>query len=523
MHFGLSACWFVHQFPRLLPLHWIKFTVASMKITPSSTAEVKAARKKSGVQPATCDIFCNVIDNYGDIGVSWRLARQLANEFGISVRLFVDDLASFARLCPEADATQSMQRCRGVEVRLWGKEFPAVQPADLVIEAFACKLPESYLAAMAEIAIHSDRSAKMDARRQGLVKRDSTSKYSEEDEAAANNAGASLIGRKPVWINLEYLSAEDWVEGCHKLPSPRPPLTRYFFFPGFTRKTGGLLLERDLLQRRDAFLSDQLKKQAFWQSIGMDMPAPDMLKISLFAYENAALAGLFDVWAGSEQSVLCLVPEGRILPQVRQYFGDVEGDSYSRGNLQVRVLPFVEQERYDELLWACDVNFVRGEDSCVRAQWAGKPFVWQIYPQHDEVHWQKLQAFLNLYNGHGKVTTPDNKIRHARFPHPNLPPPAREGANESLREFRVNATLSPQAARAMHNLWWIWNGGDGQVAEAASTGSGQAWGEFAAARPELDVRGKVWAHELSANNLALNLLAFFQEIGTMRAFKIDGQ
>jgi len=85
------------------------------------------------------------------------------------------------------------------------------------------------------------------------------------------------------------------------------------------------------------------------------------------------------------------------------------------------------------------------------------------------------------------------------------------------------AQLSPVAAGAMHNLWRIWNGGDGQVAEAASTGSGQAWGEFAAVRPELDVRAKVWAHELSANNLALNLLAFFQEIGTMRAFKIDGQ
>jgi uncharacterized repeat protein (TIGR03837 family) len=469
--------------PRLLPLHWIKFTVAAMKITPSSTefftTEAKAAQKKSGAQQTTCDIFCNVIDNYGDIGVSWRLTRQLANEFGISVRLWVDDLVSFARLCPEADVKLEIQTCRGVEVRRWGKEFPAVQPADLVIEAFACKLPELYLAVMAE--------------------------------------------HESVWVNLEYLSAEDWVEGCHKLPSPRPPLTRYFFFPGFTRKTGGLLLERDLLARRDAFLSDAIQQQAFWQSIGMDMPAPDTLKISLFAYENAALAGLFDVWANGEQPVLCLVPEGRILPQVVKYFGGGEGVSYVRGNLQVCVLLFVEQERYDELLWACDINFVRGEDSCVRAQWAGKPFIWQIYPQHDEVHRQKLQAFLNLYNGHGKVTTPDNKNRHARFPHPNLPPPVREGANESLREFHVNATLSPQAARAMHNLWRIWNGGDGQVVKAASTGSGQAWDEFAAARPELDVRAKVWAHELSENNLALNLLAFSQEIGTMRAFKIDGQ
>jgi uncharacterized repeat protein (TIGR03837 family) len=423
----------------------------------------------------TCDIFCNVIDNYGDIGVSWRLARQLANEFGLHVCLWVDDLASFAKLCPEADAGLEMQYRRGVEVRLWRQDFPDVQVADLVIDAFGCTLPPSYLAAMVEIAIHSDRSAKMGARRQGLVKRDSTDKYSEEDEAAANNAGASLIGRKPVWINLEYLSAEDWVEGCHKLPSPKPPLTRYFFFPGFTKKTGGLLLERDLLARRDAFLRDKNQQQVFWQSIGMAMPPDDTLKISLFAYENAALTGLFDAWTASAQPVLCLVPEGRILPQVEQYFvgRDLSRQNYVRGNLEVRVLPFVEQERYDELLWACDVNFVRGEDSCVRAQWAGKPFVWQIYPQHDAVHWEKLQAFLDLY---GKV-------------------------------------LGVEDMQAMQGLWRQWNDeGD----------AGLAWFSFANRLVQLNLGAQAWALQLSSNNLALNLLDFSQEIGTMRAFKIDG-
>ncbi len=389
--------------------------------------------------PRSCDIFCNVIDNYGDIGVSWRLARQLANEFGINVRLFVDDLDSFARLCPEADAALEVQNWRGVEVLLWNADAfpPLLQPllpdgerevADLVIEAFGCKLPPVYLAAM---TVHS------------------------------------------VWINLEYLSAENWVEGCHKLPSPRPPLTRYFFFPGFTKKTGGLLLERDLLPRRDAFLSDPVQQRAFWQSVGMDLPAADTLKISLFAYENDALAALFDAWAEGEQPVLCLVPEGRILPQVVKYFGGGEGGSYSRGNLQVRVLPFVEQERYDELLWACDINFVRGEDSCVRAQWAGKPFVWQIYPQHDAVHWQKLQAFLDLYD----------------------------------------ATISPAASQAMQGLWRAWNGGAGGV----------AWRGFDAARGELDERARSWARELSENNLALNLLDFFQEIGRICAFEIEEQ
>jgi uncharacterized repeat protein (TIGR03837 family) len=387
--------------------------------------------------PRSCDIFCNVIDNYGDIGVTWRLARQLANEHGLSVRLWVDDLASFAKLCPEADATQETQRCRGVEVRLWSKAFPEVQPAGLVIEAFGCKLPQNYIEAMAAMA------------------------------------------EQPVWINLEYLTAEDWAEGCHGLPSPHPslPLTKYFFFPGFTRQTGGLLLERDLLARRDAFRNDPAQQRAYWQSLGLDMPEAGTLKVSLFGYENAALAGLFDVWAAGAQPVLCLVPEGRILPQVGQYFGDAApraGSGYQRGNLRVRVLPFVEQERYDELLWACDVNVVRGEDSCVRAQWAARPFVWQIYPQHDAVHWDKLQAFLKLYL----------------------------------------APLSPAASQAVQGLWREWN--DEGMA-------GLAWPAFAAARDELDRRAQDWTRLLAGNNLALNLLDFSGEIGKMRAFKIEGQ
>lgn len=397
-----------------------------------------------------CDIFCNVIDNYGDIGVCWRLARQLANECGLEVRMWVDDLGSLAKLCHEADAARDIQYCRGVEVRRWCEpgspstlryfrangDEEAIQPAELVIEAFACKLPQSYLEAMA-------------------------------------------AQQQSVWINLEYLSAEEWVHGCHGLPSPHPnlPLTKYFFFPGFTKQTGGLLLEHDLFARRDAFQGNAMQQLAFWRSIGMEMPSAETLKISLFGYENAALAGLFDVWTNSAQSVLCLVPEGRILLQAGQYFGDAApraGSSYARGNLQVRVLPFVEQERYDELLWACDVNFVRGEDSCVRAQWAAHPFIWQIYPQHDAVHWQKLQAFLNLYN----------------------------------------APLSAAASQAVQGLWQAWNSG---------SEAGQAWPAFAAARGELDSRAQGWARQLVENNLALNLLDFSRNIGTMRAIEIEGQ
>jgi uncharacterized repeat protein (TIGR03837 family) len=387
--------------------------------------------------PATfdCDIFCNVVDNYGDIGVCWRLARQLANEHDLVVRLWVDDLHSLQRLCPEVDVALDGQRCRGVKVRHWVDPFPEVEPTQLVIGAFACELPESYVVAMA------------------------------------------MQECKPVWINLEYLSAEDWVDGCHKLPSPHPrlPLVKYFFFPGFTRKTGGLLLERDLLARREGFQCDPQAVAAYWQTLGVPQLQQGELRVSLFGYENPVLPDLLRTWEQGVQLVTCLVPEGRVLPQAAEFFGAQQGktgDKWQRGNLRVQVLPFVEQERYDELLWACDINFVRGEDSIVRAQWAGKPCIWQIYPQHDGVHMQKLRAFLDKYC----------------------------------------AGLPPDAAQAVRNLWEWWNG---------EPGLQSGWNDFAAHRSMLAQHAQVWAQELFGNNLALNLLDFSREVGRMRPFEIE--
>jgi uncharacterized repeat protein (TIGR03837 family) len=374
------------------------------------------------------------------------LARQLANEHGVAVRLWVDDLRSFGKLCPELDARLDEQRCRRVEVRHWaadafqnalspipspasGRGWPTGRErgvADLVIEAFACRLPQSYVEAMVAREV------------------------------------------KPVWVNLEYLSAEDWVEGCHKLPSPHPnlPLTKYFFFPGFTEKTGGLLLERDLLAQRDVFQSDAGAQELFWSSLGVPGRTADELRVSLFSYENEALEGLLHSWEQGDQTVTCLLPEGRSLPQVASYFGQQTGEAgavWQRGNLCVHVLPFVEQERYDELLWACDINFVRGEDSCVRAQWAAKPFIWHIYPQHDGVHLTKLEALLTRYT----------------------------------------AGLPPETVSSVRDLWRAWNGG---------TDIAGAWTHFAAQRGELTRHGAEWARRLESNNLALNLLDFCRQV-----------
>lgn len=69
------------------------------------------------------DIFCNVIDNYGDIGVSWRLARQLAVEYGSGIRLWVDELAAFSAICPEIDLQREVQYVQGVDVHRWSRRY----------------------------------------------------------------------------------------------------------------------------------------------------------------------------------------------------------------------------------------------------------------------------------------------------------------------------------------------------------------------------------------------------------------
>ncbi|NUT79754.1 MULTISPECIES: elongation factor P maturation arginine rhamnosyltransferase EarP [Pseudomonas] len=304
------------------------------------------------------DIFCTVVDNYGDIGVTWRLARQLVAEHQCAVRLWVDDLRAFERLCPEIDVTLSEQWQQGVQVRHWPGEWAPTEAADVVIAAFACQLPSAYMDAMAA--------------------RQTT----------------------PLWMNLDYLSAEDWVIGCHGLPSVKyKHVQKYFFFPGFQEGTGGLLREAGLLERRRQFQQDAEAQRIFLQGLGVER-APDACLISLFAYENAGLASWFDAMAADAQAFHVLVPEGRVLGDVERWLGVdglAVGALHRRGALTVQVLPFIRQDQYDHLLWCCEFNAVRGEDSFVRAQWAGRPLLWHIYQQEEDVHLEKLEAFLRLY------------------------------------------------------------------------------------------------------------------------------
>ncbi len=303
------------------------------------------------------DIFCKVVDNYGDAGVCWRVARLLHQEHGLVVRLWIDHPETLRALTPDLVAGLPVQQIGGVQVHDWSKCIPLPDSAMVVVEAFGCGLPETYISAMA------------------------------------------TLSQPPVWIVLDYLTAEAWADSHHGLASPHPSLglPRWYFYPGFSLSTGGLPREHDLLTRRDAFGSEA--SDEFWRSLGFARPAPDALTLSLFAYADAPVTNLLSALAEGSGPVVAAVPAGVLLPALKAFCGhDVAvGDTLRRGELEIRVLPFLSQARYDELLWACDINFVRGEDSFVRAQWAGKPLVWQPYRQDDGAHQRKLDAFLEQY------------------------------------------------------------------------------------------------------------------------------
>ncbi len=133
----------------------------------------------------------------------------------------------------------------------------------------------------------------------------------------------------------------------------------------------------------------------FWRLLAGSVPPDEALKVSLFGYSGAPYEGLLEAMTRHPGPVWVVAPEGSAATAVKAWLhGKPRG---KRGVVEAFAVDFLDQDRYDELLWACDLNFVRGEDSFVRAQWAARPFVWHIYPTEDGAHWVKLAAFLARY------------------------------------------------------------------------------------------------------------------------------
>ncbi|UGA38483.1 elongation factor P maturation arginine rhamnosyltransferase EarP [Chromobacterium haemolyticum] len=203
-----------------------------------------------------------------------------------------------------------------------------------------------------------------------------------------DQSGIPVGGRLDAWLPPPTLSP------------PALAADQALLFPGFGADTGGLICEQGLLDVRRQWQDDtRCARRAYWQLLELPEPAADEWRVSLFAYENPAITSLLAAWALGERRVTCLLPEGKALPDAARVFGYPlrAGMLARQGSLTVKVLPMTDQDSYDLLLWSCDLNLVRGEDSFVRAQWAGRPFLWHIYPQDDDAHLAKLDAFLSQY------------------------------------------------------------------------------------------------------------------------------
>lgn len=356
------------------------------------------------------DIFCRVIDNFGDIGVCWRLSTDLAGR-GERVRLWVDDSSALDWMAPGATAGTWY----GIEVLPWQlstrpTELNTLAPADVWVEAFGCSISEEFIAFFANQAMT-----------------------------------APIAAKPPTWINLEYLSAEDYVERAHGLPSPvmhgaAKGWTKHFIYPGFSERTGGLLREEGLTQRQVLFIR-QHSAQSWLTARGIEdtesLGKPSRL-VSLFCYEPEGLPDLLDALAHDPHHTNCLlVTPGRAAAAVRALVGLEQ----RRGQLHISYLPELTQTEFDELLWICDLNFVRGEDSLARALWAGRPFVWHIYPQDDGAHVPKLHAFLDRIQA-----SPFHRDLHNRW---NGISTAQPGQQDSWARALANLTPWQQAASAL--------------------------------------------------------------------------
>lgn len=300
-------------------------------------------------------VFVRVIDNYGDAGVGWRLSCLLAEYMHMHVRLWIDDTDALNKLVPVSEQQTQITIEAWQSDAIMQQQLSAAADPVLVIETFGCELPPQVLERMRQC--------------------------------------------RPLWLNWEYLTAEDWAVGLHALSSLQPNgLEKYFWFMGIDADSGGLLREPDYLAEREKFRQQPKLQQAFRQEYGLPLQHTGQLWL-VFAYTSGQWAQWMAMWQQADTPVTLWLAGGQVIESLRAAKLiapeelQQEGDICELGNVTLVRIPFVPQAAFDRLLWLADAAIVRGEDSFVRALWAGLPFFWHIYRQDDDVHLQKLHSF----------------------------------------------------------------------------------------------------------------------------------
>lgn len=300
-------------------------------------------------------VLCKVVDNFGDIGVVFRLCRALSElKKNLEIRLVVSNLDSFAKISKGIDSTKTFQEFRGWKVFDWNdsalckKEF-SKNPPEFILECFQCGRPE-----WLEELLFSPQF----------------------------NLNVQIV-------NVEYLTAESWADDFHLLKSGTrsAKIKKINFMPGFTKKTGGLILDKNFMRclSEKKFALNLVKQNLDKKILSEDFS--DSFKILIFSYPKN-----FDFLASAIKEFSFLK---KIIVFVASGAGaDSAKISLKKFKVDFVCLPFMQQEVWDAFLSLMDFSFVRGEDSFSRCCLFGNPFIWNIYPQEEEFHIVKLNAFL---------------------------------------------------------------------------------------------------------------------------------
>lgn len=307
----------------------------------------------------TLDIFCEIIDNYGDIGVVYRVAKEIKKIYKDSIiRVFINRKEEFLKINSKAQDID-YQEIDGIYYITFDyllKNIEKIDSSQVIIEAFGCNIPEVY---MEKAYISSD-----------------------------------------LLINLEYFSAEDWIEDFHLQSSPigKGKLKKIFFMPGFTEKTGGIIADSNFLDRcKDVCENKKIYQDKYLKDI---IHIEDKIVGTIFSYEKN-FEPLFRDLNKLDREIVILALGEKTQDSMRKFFKknsvEVFGNKARYGKIEVIFYQFLNQEEYEELINVVDFNFVRGEDSFIRAVLTGKPYLWHIYCQEELAHMDKLEGFLDKY------------------------------------------------------------------------------------------------------------------------------
>lgn len=317
------------------------------------------------------DIFCEIIDNFGDIGVVYRISKELKKIFqNVRIRIVLNRLEEFKAINKKVKDVdyQEIDGLICVTEKYVKENMESFGVSDVFIEAFGCNVPEEYV------------------------------------KAAKENS--------KLWINLEYLSGEKWIEDFHLCESliDSKTLKKIFFMPGFSEKSGGVIIDSGFLERMKFGKEnrDEVFKKYF-----KDFDLKDKFIGTVFSYEKNFENLLETLKNYEKETVLLLMGE-----KTQKSFSEIlkknltedYGNIVKYGKITMIYSDFFSQEEYEEIISASDFNFTRGEDSFVRGIILGKPFMWHIYLQEEKAHMDKIKAFTERFKESVEVSEEEKNI-----------------------------------------------------------------------------------------------------------------